>query len=64
MERKSGFYWVKYDGEWRVAEYISEKDSTMKSYGGVWGLVGKQDFFYDRHFEEINEIRIKNEEVK
>lgn len=62
MERKSGFYWVKYDGEWRVAEYISEKDASMKSYGGVWGLVGKQQFFCDHNFDEIDETPILRNE--
>ena len=57
--RKSGHYWVSYEGEWRVAEFIDEKDSHRKGYGGVWGLVGKTDFFYDRHFDEINETTIK-----
>lgn len=55
MGRKSGFYWVNYKGEWRVAEYISKDDSTIKSYGGVWGLVGKQQFFCDNNFDEIDE---------
>lgn len=56
--RESGFYWVKMDDKWRVAEFISDEDSSF-SYGNVWGVVGRTQFYCDNNFDEINETRIE-----
>ena len=50
MKRENGYYWVKYGRSWEVATY---KD-------GSWWLCGKDYYFQDDDFKEINEIRIIN----
>ena len=67
IDRKEGYYWVKYEGQWHVAQYrhtkvelpFGDKDS------GAWTLAAYVDdswWFYDSDFEEINEKRIEREE--
>ena len=50
MERKSGFYWVKYDGGCECA-FFEETES-------IWMIIGAEDVFDDSDFEVINENRI------
>ena len=50
MERKSGFYWVKLDGEWIVAEWDSKFN--------WWDITGWDDSLRDSDFDKINENRI------
>ena len=50
MERKSGFYWVKYGVDWEVAFF----DKCCKD----WCVLGVQRTLDESHFEVINENRI------
>lgn len=50
MERKSGFYWVKYGVDWEVAFF----DECCKD----WCVLGVQVTLDDSHFEAINPNRI------
>jgi hypothetical protein len=49
MKRTSGYYWVKYEGSWTVAQY---KDNAY------WWVLTFQTDFEDDEFDEINEDRI------
>lgn len=51
MTRKSGYYWVKYCGEFVVAEYLNDSDKS-------WYMAGVSLSFYDSDFDQINETRI------
>lgn len=48
--RESGFYWVKFEGNWIVAEYYN--------FTHHWELCGVYDKHYERDFEAINETRL------
>lgn len=50
--RKSGYYWVKYDGCYWVAEYNN----------GFWYLPGIYDKKRDQDLSKINEIKIPEPE--
>ena len=50
MERKNGFYRVKYGGDWEVAFF----DERYKD----WCVLGVQRTLDESHFEAINESRI------
>ena len=49
-KRKSGFYWVKYDGGWECA-FFEETES-------IWMIIGAEDVFDDSDFDVVNENRI------
>lgn len=48
VDRKEGFYWVRFNGYFIVAEWQS----------GQWWTIESEDAFMDEHFEEIDERRI------
>ena len=50
MERKSGFYWVRYSGDWESAWFDSKAND--------WSLVASELQFTDDDMIEINENRI------
>lgn len=50
MKRETGYYWVKYSGEWCAAYYD----------GAYWSLQKWLIDFKDSDFTEINETRILN----
>jgi len=56
MERQEGYYWVKHDGYFRIAEFVAYQGSFGK---GWWNLFAENDTFSDEDFEFINENRIK-----
>lgn len=45
--RKSGFYWVKFDGLWEPASWNEAR--------GVWALCGIDEDVKERNMEAINE---------
>jgi len=49
MERESGFYWVKYQGELEVAEFTS---------GSMWYLAGNEIAYTSNEMDEINETKL------
>ena len=50
MERKSGFYWIKYGVDWEVAWFDSKAND--------WSLVAMELNLVDDDMTEINENRI------
>lgn len=52
MKRENGFYWVKSNGIWKIAEFIDKS----------WKMIVTDYIytFYDFDFEEIDESRIIN----
>lgn len=48
MKREPGFYWVKYEGEWIIADYAF----------GFWLITGFESSYYDSDFEAIHETRL------
>lgn len=50
MERKSGFYWIKYCEEWGSAWFDSKAND--------WSLVAMELNLFDDDMTEINENRI------
>jgi hypothetical protein len=44
MERKDGYYWVKYDGHWTIGRFRFER----------WELVGYADKFDSEDFDSIS----------
>ena len=53
MKREEGYYWVKYRGDWIIAEYTHELRPK-------WYVIGNECPFHEREFSEINENRIIN----
>jgi hypothetical protein len=58
INRKDGFYRVKRNGKWIIAEYLN-----LIQYPSAWFLTGNEELFYDTDFEKINEniINVENE---
>ena len=50
MERQSGYYWVKFKGDWRIAFY----NRDIKK----WIVCGEPSMYIAAEFKEINECRI------
>lgn len=48
--RKSGYYWLRTECEWRVGNWN----------GLYWHLIDTELHYCDKDFDEINEIQIKN----
>lgn len=48
VDRKDGYYWVKYSGSFIIAEY----------FNGYWFTFGDEDVINDSDFEEIDERQI------
>lgn len=66
-ERKEGYYWVLYEGEWQIANYLEIYSGG--NYG--WYLFGTHDpekwncpSFTDKHFAEIDERRVERADEK
>lgn len=62
MAREPGFYWVKFEGRWQVAEYTEYRsffNPLNFSYG--WDIVSSDREFKDDDFEEIDERKINRE---
>lgn len=55
--RQSGFYWVKYDGKWTIAEYTSYSGQSE------WYVTGNDCYFISEEFDEIDENRIPDHEL-
>lgn len=47
--RKPGFYWVFYNGEWVVARFWDDE---------IWTLSGAEVPFYDAEFDTIDEEQL------
>jgi hypothetical protein len=63
MKREEGYYWVKYEDEWHIAQYRHEQ----KEAPAAWTLCAYVDdswWHYDGDFEEIDERRISREPEK
>jgi hypothetical protein len=58
--RKAGFYWIKYNGRWQIAECIewwpTISDGTHEMR---WLLTGKKRVRLDREFDSINEEQLQ-----
>ncbi len=49
MERKPGFYWVKFEGMWTIAEWNRFGNDT----GGYWERIRSDSPCDDSEFDEI-----------
>jgi hypothetical protein len=56
--REPGFYWVKYKGEWVVAQWFEHTEKVQS-----WYIINNDYELGDQHFEEIDERRITREET-
>ena len=54
-KRENGYYWVKYDGKWVIAEYYAP------NFPLTWGMCNSEENFFDEEFEEISENRITHD---
>jgi len=52
MKRESGDYWVQFEGEWYVAEYISSPKES------IWYLTSSDIALCEDEFSEIDERQI------
>lgn len=50
--REEGYYWVKYNGKWMIAEFWRS---------GLWWLTGALPHYNEEDFEEIDEKRLTHE---
>lgn len=58
--RKSGYYWVKYEGEWEVAFFqAAENECTGNDYG--WESIWTGSYHTDDEFDEIIEESLINQ---
>lgn len=49
IDRSEGFYWVKYQGAWTIAEWT----------GGKWLFLGDIGMMNDDFFDDIHEEKIE-----
>lgn len=54
--REAGYFWVKYDNVWTVAEYC-----LMRSGKGIWFIPGLELDLRDKAFSDIDERPILRE---
>jgi hypothetical protein len=54
--RENGFYWVKYRGNWQIAQYSNSIINTFRI--NCWWLIGDEKCYLDFPFEEIDETRL------
>jgi hypothetical protein len=47
--RPNGYYWVKYQGQWLIAEYADR----------MWIFLGDIGLMLDYHFDKIHEVKIE-----
>lgn len=59
MTRELGFYWVKFNGEWVVAEWFCLEHQPSRP---VWIVTGDEIDYSDTCFEIIDERRIVRHE--
>ncbi len=62
-KRESGFYFVKYDGEWIVVEWFQKDNKKLSGYA-CWFMPGDHKEYYDSDLDEIDERPIVREETK
>ena len=63
MKREDGYYWVKYNNKWIVAECIEWWPTISDgSYGHRWLIPGKRKERKDSDMEDIDEHRIIREQ--
>jgi hypothetical protein len=55
--RELGFYWIKKDSEWTVAEYVLIRSANKYCWATVWS----DEEWEDKDFDEIDEKRIVRE---
>ena len=58
MERDAGFYWVKWQGDWVIAEFYNPDPGPYSTCFGEFTMCGDDRGRLDGEFEEINENRI------
>lgn len=51
--RLAGYYWVKYGGEWVIAEWTGNGE-----HYGVWMLCGDECVKITEEFEEVDEAKV------
>jgi hypothetical protein len=61
--RKSGFYWIKYNGSWLVGEWNSF-DEDLGFGWGDWYIASYDRSLDDSRFEEIDERQIIRSDKK
>jgi hypothetical protein len=61
MTRESGYYWVKYMGDWEIAEFSNFQTGFGGPYG--WFRTSYSDFIKDSDFDEIDERRIVRDDT-
>ena len=47
--RPDGYYWIRYQGKWQIAEW----------FNGQWVFLGDIGLMNDRHFDKIHEEPIE-----
>jgi hypothetical protein len=50
MNRKEGYYWVKYSSEWEIGYW---RESTSE-----WRIFNRKHYFEDHELDAINETQI------
>lgn len=58
MKREEGFYWVKWVGDWIVAQWVCTEDV------GCWRTTISYELLEDNDFEVIDTLKIKTPENK
>lgn len=54
MERKEGFYWVNFDGDWIIAKWSD----------GFWAIGGFNDEYFFQEYFDDDFIAIDESEIK
>jgi len=57
--KKEGYYFVKYQGEWIIAEL-----SIITITDTYWNVIGNEDEYYDNDFDEIGNFICTRENVE
>lgn len=55
--RNPGYYWVRFQGQWVIAEYGKFNDNGSLYLG--WNLIGRDRLYKDDDFSDISEKTIK-----
>lgn len=60
--RIPGFYWIKHEDSWLVAEWDVPSHNGVPLYegAGTWWLAGSESSYGDDSFVEIDERRIEH----
>jgi len=59
MKRETGYYWVKIEGKWQIAEWKKSRFS-----GEIYWSLKDQESYGASMIQKINETRIKNPDEK